>query len=171
MIFMFKSKKSKSFGVTLIETLIYVALIGLIVSSIVLLTSAVLNSRMKTRSSLVLEENMRFAIEGIKRKVFLASDISSPSVGEEDNGLTIAINDPAKDPTIFSLINGAIMIKEGNNEMIEIISDEVEITNLSFIGLDSDPSSVKIEMAGQLRNASGRAQSTYSLSDTAVIRR
>ncbi len=165
---MFKSQRT---GVTLIETLIYVALIGLIVGSIVLLTATVLNSRVKTRSSLILEENMRFAMDSIKRKVFSSSGISSPIIGVEDDWLTITMTDPTRNPTIFSLVNGVIMIKEGNAETIEITSDEVEITGLSFAGLNSDPSSVKIEMVGELRGATGRAQSNYSLSDTAVIRR
>ena len=163
--------RKKKFGSTLIETLIYIALIALIVTSIVLLTSSMLNSKIKTQSALILEEEMRFAMEVIKSKVSVASYITSPVSAETIDNLTLVMTDPAKDPTVFSLANGYIFLTEGAGDSMALVSEKIEITNFSFTGLDSTPDSVKIDISGQLRNASGAAQSTETLTSSATIRR
>lgn len=165
------TKQKKNSGTTLIEILIYIALIGMIVGSIILLTGAVLNSHVKTKSSLLLEENLRFAMEIIKRDIFSASDISLPLVGEGGNTATITFDNPVNNPTIFFLDNGAIMVQRGAGQATAIISDKVEVISLVFTRLNSAPASLKIEIVGQLRDAVGAAQSNFSINDTAVIHR
>ena len=161
-------KKSK--GVTLIETLIYVGITAILVSSIVLLTQVILNTSVRVKTSITLEENLQFAMVQIVGKIQKAANISAPISGTA-NSLTLGMTSAPENPTVFSLSNGAIMMTEGSGQALPVTSNEIEITNLSFTRLDAMSAAVQMQITGQLRNVSPSIQTTHTISDTIVLRR
>ena len=161
-------KKSK--GGTLIETLLYIGITAILVSSIILLTQVILNTSVRVKTSITLEENLQLAMIQIVGKIQKASSISAPASGTA-SGLTLGMVSEPENPTIFSLSNGTIMMTEGAGQALPITSNEIEITNLSFTRLDAVSAAVQMQITGQLRNVSPSVQTTHTISDTIVLRR
>lgn len=165
------NNKNKNFrGVTLIETLIYIGITAFLVSSMILLTQAVLNSNVRVKTSITLEENLQFAMVKIVGKIQKASNVSAPVSGTANN-LALEMSSQSENPTIFSLLSESIMMAEGGGQAAQILSSEIEITNLLFTRLDSSPAAVRVQITGQLRGASPSTQTTHTLSNTIVVRR
>lgn len=164
------NKNKKSRGVTLIETLIYIGITAFLVSSMMLLTQAILNSNVRVKTSIALEENLQFVMVKISQKIQEASNITVPASGAGNN-LVLEMSSGSEDPTSFSLSGGVILMAEGSGGAVPILSDEIEITNLLFTRLDSSPAAVQIQITGQLRGASPSIQTIHTLSSTIVVRR
>lgn len=164
------NKNKKSRGVTLIETLIYIGITAFLVSSMMLLTQAILNSNVRVKTSIALEENLQFVMVKISQKIQEASNITVPASGAGNN-LVLEMSAGLENPTSFSLSGGVILMAEGGGEAVPILSNEIEITNLLFTRLDSSSAAVKIQITGQLRGASPSIQTIHTLSSTIVVRR
>lgn len=166
-------------GFTLIETIIYIGIIGLVISSFVFFSLTISNSRAKTYVTQETQANGRDAIEAITRKIRSASGINSgDSVFSSDPGsLSLVMPEAAKNPTLINLSqdNGVLRIKEGGADFIPVVSDEVKITNLVFTDLTppGGPGNIKIEMTVEY-NGSGQDvnySASQSLETTVSLRR
>lgn len=157
-------------GFTLIEVLIYIAILAVMLLNIVELTSGIFDLRGRTRASLTLEENLRFALNRIVARVSDADDITAPASGTSST-LTLDMALAAEDPTTITLSNGAVELTEGTGTPTPLTSDEVEITTLSFTRLSGTPAGVRIDITGELESAAGVYLSALSLSTSAIIRR
>ncbi|MEK7453098.1 MAG: prepilin-type N-terminal cleavage/methylation domain-containing protein [Patescibacteria group bacterium] len=129
-------EKKISQGFTLIETLIYIAIMGMAVSSFVLFSISVLNSRSKTYVVQEVQANARTAMDIMSRKIRASTgvNIGASTFGSDPGILSLSMADVSKNPTIFSLNqnDGVLQITEGLSPALFIVSDEVKITNLSF---------------------------------------
>ena len=158
-------------GFTLIEVLIYIALLAVMLLGMVQLTASVLDLRGRVQNAKVLEENLRHALTRITAQVRHADDITLPLAGAADT-LALTMLDPALDPTTFTVDGGAITIRQGATApAIPLTSSEIEVTSLTFSRIAATPPAVRIDIAGQLRSAAGPYQSRLSVGTTAVIRR
>ena len=128
-------------GFTLIETLIYIAIIGGIVVSFVGFTLNISKSRQKTFVMQEVQANARVALEAISHAVQSGSGINkSASVFDSDPGkLSIVVSNSALNPTVIDLStdDGVLQITEGNGVKMPITSNIVRVTNLSFTDLSS----------------------------------
>jgi len=148
-----KLKKLTSSGFTLIETIIYIGIIGLVISSFVLFSLSISDSRAKTHATQEVQANGRQAMEIISQKIRSAVAVNPDmSFFSSDPGLLFLIMpEAAKTPTVISLNqdDGVLVIREGRfSDAIPIVSQEVKITNLIFTDLTppSGPGNIKIEM-------------------------
>jgi prepilin-type N-terminal cleavage/methylation domain-containing protein len=157
-------------GFTLIEILIYTAIMGSIFVSSVFITRAMYDTRARIRSSVILEENMRFALARIMSEVREADGVSEP-VSSTGTTLTLIMNDPAHDPTVISLADGVITMSKGGNPAAALTSSEAEITSLVFTRSEGDFPLIRAELGGRMRNAAGPYQATLTLWNSAAIRR
>lgn len=155
-------------GFTLIEVIIYTLLVAMILTTVVLATNTALQIRGKTNASLILEENMRFAITTIVERVRAANDVTAPLIGSPGNTLILASSEPTQNPTTITVTNGVIMMTEGTSAATAITGDNIEITNLVFTTLAGTPSPVQISMSGQTKNATGTYRATNAFSALAV---
>ncbi|MDO8435751.1 MAG: prepilin-type N-terminal cleavage/methylation domain-containing protein, partial [bacterium] len=99
-------------GFTLIEVLLYTALLGIILGTFVLTTTTVLESRAKSQTALMLNEGMRYAMERIAYRIANASAVTLPASGTGP-ALTLTMPTPSQNPTAFTLSGGVIMIAQG----------------------------------------------------------
>ncbi|MBI4133382.1 prepilin-type N-terminal cleavage/methylation domain-containing protein [Candidatus Uhrbacteria bacterium] len=157
-------------GFTLIEVLIYMAILGVMLLNIVELTSGTFDLRGRARASLTIEENLRFVLSRVVARIYDADGITAPATGTTST-LTLDMLDATENPTTITLSNGAVLLTEGTNAAIPLTSDEVTVTTLSFTRLSGTPPGVRIDITGELAAAAGVYQSVLSLSTTAVIRR
>lgn len=136
-------------GFTLLETLIYSALLGLIlfaISSFGLLISAI---NQKNFAMSEVHNSARLAEETISRKIREAKSIVSPVPGNNSNQLIVE-NFFGSTETI-SLVDG--IIKVNNGQILDITSENILISGLNFINLgNSDIDSIKFSYSIAYKN-------------------
>jgi prepilin-type N-terminal cleavage/methylation domain-containing protein len=157
----------KQNGFTLIEILIYVAIIGTAVTSLVFFAVSVSDSRNKNYVVQEVQANGRVAIDIISQRIRAATGVNiGSSIFDSDPGvLSLAMADGAKNPTIINLNqdDGVLQITEGLSEAAPVTSDKVKITNLIFTNLtpSGERENIKVEITLEYANA-GDVEFAYS---------
>lgn len=99
-------------GTTLIELLIFMAILGMVVSiTLPLLFSATENRLLQTTISIV-EQNGAQVLSNMTRRVHAAEKILSPLPGQTGSVLVLQTASGSTDPTIIGIHSGAIIILE-----------------------------------------------------------
>lgn len=158
-------------GFTLLEIIIYTALVSMVLTSVVYISQIAFQVRGKTRNALLVEENMRYAMTLITNYIRNANSVDSPSAGTTSGTLNLGFSDVAKNPTIITTALGKIIISEGASDALPITVDDINVTDLQFTRISGTPAAVLISLTGQIRDASAKYNYTVSLQNTAVIRR
>jgi len=126
-------------GFTLLELILYIAIVSAVTISIVMFSFTVMDARDETFAIQEVHANSRMALEEISARVRAASSINvGASVFDSDPGvLSLTMQDAQKDPTVITLDadDGALEITEGASSPILVTSDEVKVTNLLFSNL------------------------------------
>lgn len=134
-------KKLKKFkikiqnGFTLIELLLYVSLSAIILLAIVMFASSLLEARVRNQTVATVDQEGNRAVSLITQTVRNSIAINSPTIGTESAVLSLNTGIGGNDPTVFSLVNGAIMMTEGANPAVALTSNLVVISNLNFRNL------------------------------------
>lgn len=139
-------KKLKS--VTLIETIMYVALASVIVLTVSYLLITVM--QIKTKSKIILEvESQGLQVVGsLNQSIRNARGVTAPVVGATGSTLTLVSDTPAKNPTAFQTSGDTINILEGTGSPIALTSSTVKIFDVSFSNLNfasGVPAEIKIQ--------------------------
>jgi type II secretory pathway pseudopilin PulG len=154
-------------GFTLIETLIYIAIVATAVSSFVLFSISVSNSRNKTYVVQEVQANVRVALNIMSQKIRAAQSVATTtSTYDTDPGfLILNMASTTLNPTHIGLNqnDGILGIKEGNAATTSITSDEVLVTNLVFTNLtgSSTQENTRIQMTIEYNNPSGDDDFNY----------
>jgi len=157
-------------GFTLIETLIYVAIIGMAVSSFVAFSLSVSSSRSKTYVVQEVQANARVALGIISQKMRAANGVNTATstFGADPGFISLSVASSTLNPTIIGLNqdNGVLGIKEGLSATTSITSSEVKITNLVFTNLtgSSTRKNIRTEMTVEFNNPSTDITYDYSQS-------
>ena len=169
----FKKRARNSFkngaGFTLIETLIYLAIVAVAVGSFVVFSISVSGSRNKTFVIQEVQANARTAIQIMSQKIRAAEGINTAAstFGVDPGVLSLAVSDISKDPTVFELDqdDGILRITEGTASPVVLVSDEVKITNLVFTNLTSGgKGNIRIELTVEYNNDAGDIGFSHSQS-------
>ena len=152
--FMFQVLSSKRKGFTLIEIMIYTAVVVIILAGVVNFAWNIIFGESKTSSWQEVQQNTRFTMERITQAVRSASGINSPSMGNSADSLSLAMANPDLNPTVFDLSGNKIRLSQGTSGPYELTSDELEVTNLNFTNLSYPDTSgtVRIEMTIKHKN-------------------
>lgn len=136
--------KYKSRGFTLVETIIYIAIIGFVATSFIYFGVAISDYRAKAYVVQEAQTNLRMALDVISKKIRSANDVNiEQSIFDADPGvLSLSMDDVDKNPTVISLDqdDGILQITEGTSSPVAIISNEVKVSNLVFKNLTSTSS-------------------------------
>lgn len=158
---------------TLVEIIIYLAIVGMIAVSLVLFSISVSSSRGKAKVVSEVQANARFALDTIRQKMRSASGINFGAglPGSTSNTLTLITLDPL--PTIFDLdTNNRLRMKVSSNPIEFLTSDEISVTDLRFTNLtDGAREHVRMFMTLRYKNAgSVEYQYEYSVESAMSIR-
>ncbi|MCA9391812.1 type II secretion system protein [candidate division WWE3 bacterium] len=123
-------------GYTLVELIIYLAIMSTLMVSFIYYTISITTTRAKSNTIQEVQANARTALEVISNAVRDASGVNlGASTFDVDPGVLSLVNDdPAKNPTIISLDqdDGTLQIKEGASPTLNVTSGLVKVTNLAF---------------------------------------
>lgn len=127
--------KQNQEGFTLIELLLYVAILSFIFFTASLLLTSMLNYRSKQLALTEVNETGDHAVRIISRTIRNAEAITSPTQASSASSITIDVVDVADDPTVFDLSAGALRMTEGAGSAIDLSSNRVTVSGLTFTNL------------------------------------
>lgn len=127
----FNSKKRRGF--TLIETLIYTAIISIIISSFILILYNIVQSVDRTTRNVDLVEQKQFLIQKIDWVLQSVSVVNTPTAGDSAASISVNKINYALNPVVVSAQNGVLRISEGGGADISLTPTGVVVSNLNFI--------------------------------------
>lgn len=154
-------------GFTLIELMIYIAIVAGILIVATSFAWNVINSRTKTFVIQEVEQNGRFIIEKISRSALGAQSITAPLVGATGSSLDLIVDDAPLTTVDFILNAESIQMSNDGGPYIDLNSNNVRVTNLDFINLSSADSRTKnIKIRFTLDHVNPENRQEWSYSDT-----
>lgn len=144
-------------GFTLIELILYIAIVGTILLSAVGFLSVILESRIQSQITAEVEQQGSFAVTTLADAIRNADGISTPAAGESDDTLEITAGG-TNSVVSFSVENGTLMENEGGNK-IALTNNRVSVSNFAIQNLAASgtPSAAHINLDVTYRNETGRS--------------
>lgn len=127
-----KAQNSKLKAFSLIETIIYAALISIIVGMVLLVIFQIVESQDRARAKTEVEEETNFLISKIKWALSGVDAVNAPASGA--SGLTLSVNkfNFSQNPVIIDTASGSLRMTVGAGTPVILNSDSVSIANISF---------------------------------------
>jgi len=119
-------------GSSLIEMLIYIAIVSVFLITLINFSWDVIYSKVKNTTIGETTDNTHIIIEKIGLTTRNADSIDAPTSGQTSQ--TLVLNNPNGSQTTFDLSDGRLRINEGTGYFY-LTSSKVNITNLEFINL------------------------------------
>lgn len=160
---------NKASGFTLLELLLYVTMTGILLTSVSLTYYVTLRSRIKSETVSDIDIVGRMAMERINQTIRNANAITSPAAGSSQASLTLSVSDGAKNPTVFSLSGGTLMMQEGSNAAVALTPTRITVSSLSFAnyGRTGTEGIIRTQFTVARSATSTRSEYQYSKSFTA----
>lgn len=147
-------------GFTFIEFLLYIGIVGVVLTVAGAIGLNVLFGKAKLIAIEEVSQNARFTMEKITESIRSAQQINSPTQGATSSTLSLQMADAAKNPTVFTLASGILQIQESTGAVVDLTSSEVVVSALQFsnISYPNTPGAVRIEMTLQFTNPENRQE-------------
>ena len=139
-------------GFTLIEVLIYIAIIGMIIQGFITFILSIAGTNSKIYVMQEVQANTRIALDIMSQKIRAADDIITPS--ENNSTSTLVLDMPDSDPNLtFNSMDGILYMIEGVASSTPITSNKVRISNLIFTNLTAvgEKDNIKIEITANYK--------------------
>lgn len=151
-------------GFTLIELLLYVAVSASILLAALTFHGSLLEARIKHQSVSEVETQGARMMEVLTQAIRNADAVTAPTAGQTASTLTLTSNVPADSPTVFALVNGALVSTLGAGSTTAHTNARVTASNLSFANVSrpTTPGVMRIRFTLASVNTSGRGEFTYT---------
>lgn len=129
----------KNNGFTLIELILYIAIISIVMSALIPFAWNVIEGSAKSSVEQEVSSQARYVSERIKYEIRNAQDINSISA------ISISLKEanPSVDPTVIDLSGGKIRVTQGTGSSVNLNSDATSVTSLTFTDYRSADSKAK----------------------------
>jgi len=149
------AEKKKVSGFTLIEIIIYGALVTMIIGALVLTSVNILGARARITAMEEVSHNARFALERIM------SEIRGSQAIETVSGSQLKITNIDGDPVEFNLTEGVIKMSRGEGATrFSLTGSSVNVSSLQFsdVSYEDTSGAIRIEMTVEFANPLGRPE-------------
>lgn len=168
------NKKNKGFS--LLEVLVSIAIFSLILLTVVGSLVAMSNSNSKNKASREARDNAKKALEQIAYEIRSAKSVYAPTTTSSQLSLETLNYLPAGETATyidFFLCGTAICLKKEGQSPYQITGDNVEVTALAFIRVQTgSTASVKVDLTVNYLNSGGNpsAGGSSALTTSASLR-
>lgn len=157
-------------GLTLIESLLYIALVSGVVIAASIFAWNIIGSKTKSTSIREVDSQATLALERIlftarmSRGIVSTSstDVNLAGAGQSSDSFGLEIPAPASTPVIFSVDQGVLMMSRDGNAPLALTSNRVQVTDLTFTELsDNNGQTVHISVDLTLQHANPEQRQEY----------
>lgn len=158
-------------GYTLIELLLYVAMIGILLGGVTTFFAMAVEARVKNQSISEVNDQGVYAMELLSQTVRNATDVTVPATGATGSNLTLTVPTGALSPTVFSLDGTTLQIKEGTAAAVPLTSSKIQVTSFSVKNLTRSGTAgiVQISLTLERVNPTGRNEYDYERTFTTSV--
>lgn len=141
-------------GVTLIELMIFIAIMSIMASTLIPLLFSVTKSRQRQDAIALVEQNGAQVLQEIIHAVQSAERIISPPAGEQDVILVLQTDSEATNPTLIIRYSGSVLMVQGStrrtlsSELVGVTGFVVENTSTAA---DRQSVLVSLDMSREIR--------------------
>lgn len=132
-------------GFTLIEVLIYAALLAVGVLTLATVYRASVETRAFIAAENALLANRRLAEALIRDRVSEADSVTTPASGTATT-LVVTSPDASESPVTFALSDGVLTMQLGAGSPVAITGPDATVTSFTATRLDGTPASVRVEI-------------------------
>ncbi len=150
-------------GFTLIELLLYVSLCSVLLFTISMFLSMLLQARIKNQAIAEVEGQGLSVMRIVTQAARNADAITAPLPGASSSTLTLRIYATSTNPTVFDAASGIIRITEGASSSIPLTNARVVVSGLLFQNLSrtNTPGTVRIQFTLSSKNPGGQNEFKY----------
>lgn len=138
-------------GFTLIELIIYVALVAIFTSGTIIFAWDIIYGGAKSGVQREISQNLRLISKRLEYEIRNSSAINTVSASD----LCLASTIPARNPTRFYVVSGAFHLAWGGNTSdctnmtndLPLTSNQVEISGLTFVNRSNGSTTLNIDYA------------------------
>jgi len=161
----------KQTGYTLIELLLYVAMLGVLLGAVTVFFGMTTDARLKNQSINEVNDQGTFALDYIAQTVRNATSISSPAAAATGSQLTVAVPTSTLSPTVLNVASGVLQVKEGTAVPVPLTSSKVQVVAFSATNLTRSGTSgiVQISLTLSRVNAASRNEYDYQRTFTTSV--
>ena len=150
-------------GFTILELLLYLAVVPFILLSISTFFFSFPEARIKNKTIMETEEQGAHIMNLITQSIRNAESITAPLSGTSASALVLDVVNVSDDPTIFDAGGSVIQITEGASSPIALTNSRVAVSDLVFQNLSrpDTPGIVRVQFTLQHINTEGRYEYNY----------
>lgn len=159
-----KMINDKKTGFTLIEFIFYIGLFAVFFVSLFFVLDIFYKNKIKNRSVLEVEQQGIIISQIISQEIRNAQLINLPLLADSGDALSLSTFSPLRDPIVFQVVDGKIIVEEGAGSGVNLSSDRVIIENLIFTNnsVVGGISSVSFSFSVSYRSDSKTTEYQYS---------
>ncbi len=148
-------------GFTLVEMILYVAILAIFLTGAILFMWDVTYGRVKSYTHQEVNQNVRLAGKRIMYEIRNAQDLNLPV---NPTSISLQMTDSSRNPTVIDLSGGRLRIGYGSGgscpstSPCPITSNQVSVTSLNFTNLSSGTASLNIGFAITIESVAQRKE-------------
>lgn len=150
-------------GFTLVEMILYVAIVSIFVTAMIEFALNIVYGRVKSYTQQEVNQNMRLAGKRINFEIRNATGVNSVSA----SSVNLAVSDSARNPTVIGLNGGRLTIGYGvsgscpTTAPCNLTSNLVNVSNLTFSDLSVSPFSTNIRFSITIESSGSVIEQQY----------
>ncbi|KKS19830.1 MAG: hypothetical protein UU77_C0037G0008 [candidate division WWE3 bacterium GW2011_GWC1_41_7] len=137
MISLNRKVNKRTAGFTMVELILYVATLALLLSSIFSVYQLYLRSQIKNNVIQEVEQQGAQVMQVLTQTIRNSENVNSPNAENSSDTLSLNVVDTAKDPTVISVSDGTIYIKEGTEAPVALTSPKINAGSVMFSNLST----------------------------------
>lgn len=151
-------------GFTLVELLLYIAIVPLLLGAAIGVYYISTQSRIKQQTVSEVQGQGAIIVDVIADAIRTSDAVLSPAPTASSGSLILTMPNAAVSPTVFGVNANIINVTEGVGAPIPLHSDRVNVANLQFTNLNNLAANGSVQFSFELSyvNSSGRNEYDYS---------
>lgn len=151
-------------GFTLVETILYVLLFSLFVSSLAAFLNVLSSSKTNNIITTEVDQQGTFAAKIISQTLRNAGSVNIPSLTTNGTILSVNTNLASTTPTVFSVTNGVLSMTEGLNQSVALTNSKVTVSNINFVNVGNSGTSGSVHFNFTVSAVSNAQSAEYNYS-------
>jgi len=134
-------------GYTLLELLLYIAIIGVLLTAVTTFFGVTADARVKNQTVAEVNDQATSIMDYMTQTIRNATSITSPAAAASGVSLTLVVPTGSLSPTVFSLSGTTLQVKEGAAAAVPLTSNDVQISSLTFMNLTRSGTSGTVQIS------------------------